>query len=238
MGDNIHRASILKVVRSLEALRRTARGDLHQTVIAGSHELSSYDNHPADQGTDTFRRELDLGLIRGLEERLTEAKRALEKVDEGSYGQCDHCGRPISAARLAARPESVLCMRCAAEAEQRHVSPFDRDPVVPMPYGESGHRTVEATGEDFWNDMAKWGTSDTPQDDPPAERYEEMFSGLDNLSGTVQRVEKYIGADGEVLWEAEREESRRRGRALRQDQQPGEERVPPLDRTLNETPDR
>ena len=39
--------------------------------------------------------------------------RALAKLEEGSYGDCDTCGRPIAPARLRAAPESVLCIECA-----------------------------------------------------------------------------------------------------------------------------
>jgi DnaK suppressor protein len=44
------------------------------------------------------------------EEKL---KRALAKLDEGSYGRCDRCGGPIAPARLEAVPESTLCIDCA-----------------------------------------------------------------------------------------------------------------------------
>jgi DnaK suppressor protein len=46
---------------------------------------------------------------------VTEEKlqRALAKLEQGSYGQCDRCGGPIAPARLEAAPESVLCIACA-----------------------------------------------------------------------------------------------------------------------------
>jgi DnaK suppressor protein len=49
---------------------------------------------------------------------LSEARvaRALAKLDEGTYGVCDGCGEPIAPARLAAAPESVLCIECARRA--------------------------------------------------------------------------------------------------------------------------
>jgi DnaK suppressor protein len=53
--------------------------------------------------------------LNATEERL---ERALAKLDEGSYGVCDRCGRPIPAARMEAAPESVLCVACASAARR------------------------------------------------------------------------------------------------------------------------
>jgi DnaK suppressor protein len=60
-------------------------------------------------------------------ERLGDAERlelvridaALERLDKGTYGTCDDCGRPIEARRLAALPWAVLCSECAAALERR-----------------------------------------------------------------------------------------------------------------------
>jgi DnaK suppressor protein len=43
----------------------------------------------------------------------------LDKLDEGSYGLCDACGEQIAPARLHARPDSVLCLNCAASEHRR-----------------------------------------------------------------------------------------------------------------------
>ena len=42
--------------------------------------------------------------------------RALEKIEEGTYGTCDSCGAEIPAGRLRIAPESALCVSCAANA--------------------------------------------------------------------------------------------------------------------------
>lgn len=47
--------------------------------------------------------------------KLADVRRALEKLDEGSYGLCDRCGASIPEERLDARPSSVYCVRCSAE---------------------------------------------------------------------------------------------------------------------------
>jgi RNA polymerase-binding transcription factor DksA len=44
---------------------------------------------------------------------IASARRALERIDKGSYGECVRCGGDIAPARLEARPESALCIDCA-----------------------------------------------------------------------------------------------------------------------------
>ena len=66
-----------------------------------------------DGTTEAIRRLTDIGVGASFEERLDRVERALEKLDEGTYGTCDACGRWIPAPRLQAMPDSVLCVTCA-----------------------------------------------------------------------------------------------------------------------------
>jgi len=50
-----------------------------------------------------------------LAAKLADVERALEKLDEGTYGVCDACGSPITPERLEAIPWTALCVRCASE---------------------------------------------------------------------------------------------------------------------------
>jgi len=68
------------------------------------------DNHPADMATITFDRELDEGLEEGAQQTLEQINRALGKLDDGSYGTCERCGKPIGEERLRARPWATLCI--------------------------------------------------------------------------------------------------------------------------------
>ncbi len=49
-----------------------------------------------------------------LTAKLADVDRALEKIDDGTYGYCDRCGAAIPDERLVARPWAVLCLRCSA----------------------------------------------------------------------------------------------------------------------------
>jgi RNA polymerase-binding transcription factor DksA len=67
-------------------------------------ELSHYDQHPADQGSDTFEREKDLSILEQLEGELAEIEAALQRLDDGTYGIDEVTGEPIDPARLDAYP--------------------------------------------------------------------------------------------------------------------------------------
>jgi DnaK suppressor protein len=68
------------------------------------------DNHLGDMATVTFDRELDEGLEEGAQQTLTQIDRALAKLDDGTYGMCERCGKAISEERLRARPSATLCI--------------------------------------------------------------------------------------------------------------------------------
>jgi len=112
-----------------ERLREIAvrREELHRNGDGMRDELADYDQHPADQGTETFEQELDettLIILEEEEHRVREAKKALE---EGRYGICVDCGHEIPRERLDAIPESVRCVQdqrlYEARLRQRRVGP-------------------------------------------------------------------------------------------------------------------
>ena len=68
------------------------------------------DDHIADSATETYLRELDEGLEENAEHLLDEIDAALVRIEDGSYGLCTACGRPISKDRLDAVPYATLCI--------------------------------------------------------------------------------------------------------------------------------
>ena len=67
-------------------------------------ELSDYDQHPADTGSETFEREKDLSILESLEAELVEIEAALQRLDDGTYGVDEVTGEPIDPERLEAYP--------------------------------------------------------------------------------------------------------------------------------------
>ena len=68
------------------------------------------DNHLGDMATVTFDRELDEGLEEGAMQTLAQIDRALARLDDGTYGVCERCGKVIAEERLRARPWATLCI--------------------------------------------------------------------------------------------------------------------------------
>ena len=81
-------------------------------------ELSSNDQHPADIGSETFEREKDLSILERVEGELDDVEHALRRLEEGTYGTCEACGRPIGDARLEVQPAARFCVDDQARAEQ------------------------------------------------------------------------------------------------------------------------
>lgn len=100
-----------------------ARSDLESDVKqeAGGEdlsELSSVDQHPADQATETFEREKDLSILGSTDEQLRDIDLAFARIENGSYGSCEVCGRSIGEERLRAKPAARLCIDHQRAAEQ------------------------------------------------------------------------------------------------------------------------
>lgn len=64
----------------------------------------------ADTASVTFERELGSGLEEGAQQALERIDHALERLEQGAYGTCERCGKPISRERLLARPSATLCI--------------------------------------------------------------------------------------------------------------------------------
>ena len=79
---------------------------------SGQSELADYDNHPADTGTDTFEKEKDLAVRDSWRDVLGRIDEALGKIERGTYGECDRCGREILKERLDVVPHAIYCVDC------------------------------------------------------------------------------------------------------------------------------
>ncbi|MGH9177235.1 MAG: TraR/DksA C4-type zinc finger protein [Acidimicrobiales bacterium] len=90
-------------------------------------ELSSVDQHQADVGTETFNRERDLSILERVQAELSDVEHALRRLDDGTYGTCEACGREIDDSRLEAMPAARFCLEDQATAERE----------VRLPGGES-----------------------------------------------------------------------------------------------------
>ena len=79
----------------------------------------SFDEENADAGTFTFERERDLSIENNVRDLLGKIGRALARMDDGTYGICSRCGKPIEKARLKALPYADLCIKDAQAQARR-----------------------------------------------------------------------------------------------------------------------
>lgn len=77
-----------------------------------SEELNRLPTERVEAAMQTLERNKQLVLTSHLRERLVEVERALEKLDNGTYGRCDSCEEFIPPERLQTLPQAVLCIRC------------------------------------------------------------------------------------------------------------------------------
>ena len=92
---------------------------------APSWDSTGFGERIGDGTVEAISRLTEIGVGASLEVGLGRTERALAKLDEGTYGQCDACGKPIAPKRLQAMPNVVLCIECAA-AQPRAVAPRRR----------------------------------------------------------------------------------------------------------------
>lgn len=111
--------------RLLEERREEIRARIDE--LAKPPELGAaqgFGKRIGDGTVEAISRLTDIGVGSSLEDSLARTERALEKLGEGTYGDCDACGAAIAPARLEAMPDSVLCVTCAGR--QRRAAPRRR----------------------------------------------------------------------------------------------------------------
>jgi DnaK suppressor protein len=90
---------------------------LHQDFagVVESGSGGSDDEHDPEGATLAYEREHLAALISDASRRLAQIDAAVRRLHDGTYGTCQNCGQPISAARLSARPTAAACVSCPAQ---------------------------------------------------------------------------------------------------------------------------
>jgi DnaK suppressor protein len=114
----------LKQVRAeLESESVGLRADIAKADSAIAERLTysvrDAGDDPADAGSKAFERDLELALTQNARHLLEQGDRALARIDAGTYGVCESCGRAIGKARLLAFPRATLCVECKQREERR-----------------------------------------------------------------------------------------------------------------------
>jgi DnaK suppressor protein len=109
-SDFDHFRQLLQNERSrLEHARQAVHHDGSLLEETGDLAIGSGD-HIADSASETYMRELDEGLEENAGHLLVEIEAALGRIDDGTYGTCASCGKPIAVERLEAIPYATLCI--------------------------------------------------------------------------------------------------------------------------------
>jgi DnaK suppressor protein len=98
-----------------DLLRQMADLERHNAVLGEEGEPIPEDF--PDPEASTFERERDLSLAENTRDLLDKVDHALKKIEDGTYGKCESCGKSIEAARLRALPHASLCIACKRKEE-------------------------------------------------------------------------------------------------------------------------
>ena len=109
-----------RVRARLEADERETRERLESMqgdfagVVDAQADVATDDEHDPEGATIAFERARVAALVDQARQHLADIDAAVSRLDDGSYGSCERCGRPIEGERLAARPVARTCMTCAS----------------------------------------------------------------------------------------------------------------------------
>jgi YteA family regulatory protein len=175
---------------------------LKRDLFDSMGELSWRDNHPADFGSEMFERSKDLALRDADSLRLADIDEALERMGENLYGTCDGCGAEIPYERLEANPAAKLCVECKEGAEEIEISanrPVEENFLYPgfgRTFMDSNDEDQNGyDGEDAWQDVARYGTSATNDENFGATKPEDNYVDADERLGYVEDIERVALCD-------------------------------------------
>src|ERR1700722_2801351 len=84
-----------------------------------AHISAHISDMAAEASSKLFEREHELALNNNTRELLEQTEHALDRIEAGTYGVCESCGKPIGKARLQAFPRATLCVACKQRQERR-----------------------------------------------------------------------------------------------------------------------
>jgi RNA polymerase-binding protein DksA len=117
------KSELTKIRTELEAQASELRGeitDAEQSWAALQRDSGEgAGDDQADAGTKTFEREHEMSLAANSRDLLSQVERALQRLDDRTYGICESCGNPIGKGRLQAFPRATLCVTCKQREERR-----------------------------------------------------------------------------------------------------------------------
>ncbi|MFC7373155.1 TraR/DksA C4-type zinc finger protein [Fictibacillus iocasae] len=161
-------------------------------------ELSHYDNHPADLGTELYDKERNMVLSELQEKELSDIDQALKRIESGNYGLCAECGADIPKERLEALPATPYCLDHANHDHGKERERPVEEEVLKPGYGQFNNDKKEKNffdGEDTWESLSRYGSSETPSDDPKKADYRDRDDDPMDEEGYTEEIEGFAAAD-------------------------------------------
>jgi RNA polymerase-binding transcription factor DksA len=115
MDQDYFRDLLMRTRGELVSSLGPIRMRLRESQRDSGGEIALADQHPADSASDTEMRELDVSTETLFESRLGQVDDALRRLEDGTYGTCAVCGKPIPVERLELVPETPYCVEDAAK---------------------------------------------------------------------------------------------------------------------------
>lgn len=195
--ESLHhfRKRLLEEKQEVEsAIKSEEENGAHSSMQEYYSELSVYDNHPADIASETFEMEMRLNLEESEKRHLDEINDALNKIEDGTYGVCETCGKSIREERLEIIPYTAQCSRCSENnstiplEEKINTRPVEEEDLN-YPFGRTFNddsRFNGFDGEDSWQAVARYNKTD--QKKMALDWYDNNMYDK-NISGKVEDVD-------------------------------------------------
>lgn len=159
-------------------------------------ELSTNDNHPADIGSEMFERGKDLALQDAEEHHLNDVVNALERIDEGTYGVCVVCKNEIPYERLEAVPWTRYCKEHNPQQHSSIRRPVEERALRSYTHSfRNDNDYIGYDGEDAWQDVERYGTSNPPDFFREGEDYNELWINSFEQDGYIDLTEGFAITD-------------------------------------------
>ena len=94
--------------------------------------ISNAPMHLGDLGTDTFMQEIDAKVLQTEQFLVSEVRAALDRLDHGTFGKCESCGKVIAAERLEAIPYTRRCTKCESQFDSSPNAMLDTDSPITL----------------------------------------------------------------------------------------------------------
>ncbi|MCH5584733.1 TraR/DksA C4-type zinc finger protein [Shimazuella sp. AN120528] len=160
-------------------------------------ELSGYDNHPGDIGSELFERGKDLALQDADQHHIDAVNRALSRMERGSYGICEVCHQEIPYERLEAVPWATTCSQHHSTRQVTGRRPIEEE-VIENSITHSFKDDSDYNGfdgEDAWQSVERFGTSNPADDFQDGTSYDELLEDNDEPQGYVDLIEGFAITD-------------------------------------------